>query len=209
MKFFDCATAPSPRRVRVFLAEKGVDLPVQQIDLASGEQFSKEFRAINPDCTVPALQLDDGSCISEVIAICDYIERRYPDKPMMGRNDEQRAEVLMWNARIEWQGLHALADLLRNSSKAMANRALPGPGNYAQIPELAERGRLRAEDFFNRLNAHLDGRDFIAGDDYSMADITALVTADFARWSKINAADGRPNLARWYEAASNRPASGI
>ena len=117
MLFYDCETAPSPRRVRLFIAEKGIDIPVRQVDLRSGEHLQPEFREKNPDCTVPALELDDGSVIGESLAICAYLEEKYPDPPLMGTTPEERARVLMWNARIEQQGLAAVAESFRNRSK--------------------------------------------------------------------------------------------
>ncbi len=207
MKFYDCKTAPSPRRVRVFMAEKGVELETIQVDLGSGEQFSQAFRNINPDCVVPVLQLDDGTILSEVVAICDFLESRFPEPPLMGSTPIERAQVLMWNAKVEQLGLWAMAEAFRNSAKGLSNNAVPGPDPYPQIPELAERGRQRVERFFARLDVELADRDFVAGDFYSMADISALVVVDFAAWIKIALPDEATNLRRWYEAVSSRPSA--
>lgn len=207
MKFYDCKTAPSPRRVRIFIAEKGIDIDTVQIDLAHGEQFGESFRKVNPDCVVPALELDDGSCISEVLAICQYLEERYPDPSLMGRSPEERARVSMWNAKVEQQGLAPLADAFRNSAKGLAEHAVTGPESYAQIPELAERGRKRTEQFFRRLDSQLADSRHIAGDGYSIADISAMVFVDFARWVKISPPDGAANVARWYAQVSARPSA--
>ena len=207
MKFYDCSTAPSPRRVRIFLAEKGVELETVQVDLRTGEQFSDEYRAINSDCVVPALQLDDGTCLSEVLAICSYLEALYPEPPLMGSTAEERARVLMWNGKVEQQGLIAVADAFRNSTKGFKDRATTGPVNYAQIPELAERGRARVEQFLRRIDEPLSGSEFLAGDNYSIADISAMVVIDFAGWVKIGIPDDAPNTKRWYETVSSRPGS--
>ena len=207
MRFYDCKTAPSPRRVRVFMAEKGVELETIQVDLGSGEQFSQAFRNINPDCVVPVLQLDDGTILSEVVAICDFLESRFPEPPLMGSTPIERAQVLMWNAKVEQLGLWAMAEAFRNSTKGLSNNAVPGPDPYPQIPELAERGRQRVERFFARLDAELADRDFVAGDFYSMADISALVVVDFAAWIRITLPDEATNLRRWYEAVSSRPSA--
>ena len=207
MKFYDCKTAPSPRRVRIFLAEKGVELPTVQVDLGSGEQFSEEFRKINPDCAVPVLELDDGRRISEVSAICHYLEERFPEPALIGTNPEQRAEVLMWNAKVEQQGLMAMAEAFRNASKALANNALPGPDHYGQIPELAERGRQRVGKFFEKLDGELANSRFVAGDFYSLADISATVTVDFAAWIKLSVPDDAGHLHRWYKEVSKRPSA--
>lgn len=205
MKLYDYERAPSPRRVRIFMVEKGLDIPRVQVDLATGEQLGEDFRRLNPECTVPVLELDDGRTICEVVAICDYLEHQVPQPPLMGRVPEERAQVLMWNARIEQQGLAAIAEAFRNTAKGLSGRALPGPESVAQIPALAERGRQRAEAFFSRLDAWLEDREFIAGGAYSMADITALVAVDFAAWIKLPLTDSRPNLARWYDGVAARP----
>ena len=207
MRFYDCKTAPSPRRVRVYLAEKGIEIETVQVDLGSGEQVSPAFRKINPDCVVPVLELDDGRCISEVIAICSYLEELHPEPPMFGRTPEDRASVLMWNAKVEQQGLWAMADAFRNSTKGLTNNALPGPDPYPQIPELAERGRIRVGKFFERIDARLADNDYIAGNYFSIADISAMVVVDFAAWIRIAMPDSALNLARWYESVSNRPSA--
>jgi glutathione S-transferase len=207
LKFYDCKTAPSPRRVRIFLAEKGIDIDTVQIDLAQGEQFGESFRKVNPDCVVPALELDDGSCISEVLAICQYLEERHPDPSLMGHTPEERARVSMWNAKVEQQGLAPLADAFRNSAKGLVERAVTGPVSYAQMPELAERGRKRTGQFFHRLDSQLADVRYVAGDSYSIADISAMVFVDFAGWVKILPPDGAANVARWYAEVSKRPSA--
>jgi glutathione S-transferase len=207
MKFYDCKTAPSPRRVRIFLAEKGIDIETVQIDLGKGEQFSDEFRALNPDCTVPVLQLDDGSGISEVTAICQYVEELHPEPALFGSSPEDRARVSMWNAKVEQLGLWAMMDAFRNSAKGLVDRALPGPESYVQIPELAERGRRRLLQFFERLDHQLADNTFVAGDDYSIADISAMVLVDFAGWIKIAIPDDMEHVARWYSEVSKRPSA--
>ena len=207
MKFYDCKTAPSPRRVRIFLAEKGVDIETVQIDLGKGEQFSDEFRAVNPDCTVPVLELDDGSCISEVTAICQYIEDLNPEPALFGSSPEERARVSMWNVKVEQLGLWAMMDAFRNAAKGLVDRALPGPESYVQIPELAERGRKRLLQFFERLDHQLADNTFVAGDDYSIADISAMVLVDFAGWIKIAIPDDAEHVARWYSEVSKRPSA--
>ena len=207
MKFHDCSTAPSPRRVRIFMAEKGIEIETVQVDLGSGEQFSEEFRKLNPDCVVPVLELDDGRCISEVIAICSYLEELHPEPPLFGRNPEERATVLMWNARVEQQGLWAVADAFRNAAKGLVDKAVPGPDPYPQIPELAERGRQRVARFLERLDEQLGSNKFVAGELFSIADISAMVVVDFAGWIKIRPPEDAQNLQRWYEAVSARPSA--
>lgn len=207
MKLYDCTTAPSPQRVRIFLAEKNLDIPLVQVNLRDGEQLGDAFRKINPDCTVPVLELDDGTRLSEIFAICQYLESQYPEPALMGRTALEQALVSMWNSKIEQNGLAALAETLRNRAKGMRDRALPGPLDLAQIPELVERGRLRTEAFFERLNGQLQDNTFVTGDQFTMADITAYVMVQFAAWSKISIAESQAGLQRWYELVARRPST--
>lgn len=205
MKLYDCTTAPSPQRVRIFLAEKGIDIPLVQVDLRNGEQLGDAFREINPDCTVPVLELDDGTRISEIFAICQYLESQFPEPALMGRDALEQAMVCMWNSKIEQNGIAALAETLRNRAKGMRDRALPGPVNLPQIPELVDRGRKRAKAFFDRLDGQLSGNEFVVGGEFTVADITAYVMVQFAGWSKISIKDSQPNLQRWFKTVSGRP----
>ena len=207
MKLYDCSTAPSPQRVRIFLAEKGVDIPLVPVNLREGEQLGEAFRKINPDCTVPVLELDDGTMISEIFAICQYLESQYPEPALMGRNSVEQAMVAMWNTKIEQNGIAALAEILRNRAKGMQDRALTGPINLAQIPQLVDRGRTRAEAFFDRLDDQLENGAYVTGEQFSMADITAYVMVEFAGWSKISIRESQENLQRWYNTVSKRPST--
>jgi len=207
MKFYDCKTAPSPRRVRIFLSEKDIELETVQIDLASGEQFGAAFRKVNPDCVVPVLQLDDGQCISEVLAICSYLEALHPTPTMLGETPEAKGLVLMWNAKVEQQGLWAMAEAFRNSAKGLAGKALPGPDAYPQIPELAVRGRQRVERFMSVMDERLASSRYLAGSAFSLADISALVFIDFAAWVKIQLPPDADNIKRWYGEVSRRPSA--
>jgi glutathione S-transferase len=206
---YDCATAPSPRRARILLAEKGVPHETVHVDLRSGEQFAEAFRRINPQCTVPALQTEEGVVLTDNAAITAYLEAVCPEPPLLGRTPLEQAEIASWNWRVEFEGLIAIAEALRNGSPAMANRALPGPRNYAQIPELAQRGLQRVQDFFVTLEERLQGRDFIATDRLSIADITAVVAVDFARVVKVKPGEQHPNLQRWRAAMAQRPAMAL
>ena len=207
MKFYDCAVAPSPRRVRIFLAEKGISLPTIQVDLRKGEQFGEAFRAINPDCTVPVLELDDGRRISDSIAICVYLEETHPEPPLLGVDAVERAIVAEWQRRAERDGFLAVAEAFRNATPAFKTRALPGPDDYAQIPALVERGRARTSAFFKLMDARLADREYVAGARYTIADITALVAVDFAGWIKLTIPDDCPHLRRWHQAVSARPSA--
>jgi glutathione S-transferase len=205
LTLYDFEMAPSPRRARILLAEKGVPFTAIQVDLRQQEQLGDAFRAINPRCTVPALRLEDGAILTDNAGIAAYLEATYPEPPMMGRTALERAEVSSWNARIEMEGFMAIAEALRNSAPAMKDRALTGAVNYAQIPELAQRGLARAQQFFIELDAHLAGREFIATEGFSLADITAVVALDFARVVRIKPGDDHPNLMRWRKAMGERP----
>jgi glutathione S-transferase len=207
MKFYDCTTAPSPRRVRIFLAEKGISLPTVQVDLRNGEQFTPAFRAINPDCTVPALALDDGTVIGDAIAICGYLEELHPEPPLIGTTPQQRAVVTALNRQIERDGFFAAMDAFRNAAPGLKGRALPGPHDYEQIPELAARGRIRVQHFFRAMDARLADRDFVAGARYTMADISTLVLIDFAGRAKLAVPEECAHLRRWYASVSARPSA--
>jgi glutathione S-transferase len=206
---YDCATAPSPRRARILLAEKGVTHETVQVDLRAGEQLGEAFRRINPQCTVPVLRTDDGLVLTDNAAIAAYVEARYPEPPLMGTTPAEKAEVASWNQRIEFEGLLAIAEAMRNSAPAMANRALTGPVNYAQIPELAQRGLARLQQFFVTLNDRLDGRAFVASERFSIADITAVVAVDFARVVKIKPGEQHPHIVRWRAAMGERPSMAL
>jgi glutathione S-transferase len=206
---YDCATAPSPRRARILLAEKGVAHETVQVDLRNGEQLGEAYRRINPLCTVPALRTDEGGLLTDNAAITAYLEARFPEPPLLGRTPQEKAEIAGWQWRVEFEGLLAIAEALRNSAPAMANRALPGPLDYAQIPALAERGLARVQQFFVTMNERLAGRDFVAADHFSIADITAVVAVDFARAVKLRPGEQHPNLLRWRQAMGQRPSTAL
>ncbi len=208
MKFYDCQTAPSPRRVRIFIAEKGLDIETVEVNMREGEQMSEAYRAINPNCTVPALVLDDGTVLTTTAGIRAYLEAVHPDPALLGRTPAERGTVadLLW--QIETAGSSAVAEALRNSSPRMVDRALPGPVNYAQIPELAERGKQRLQNFLNGVDAMIGDKPFVAGDAYTAADIDLLVTVDFAGWLKMSLPEDAANAQRWYESVKSRPSAG-
>jgi glutathione S-transferase len=207
MKFYDCTIAPSPRRVRIFLAEKGIVLPTIQVDLRKGEQFSDAFRAVNPDCTVPVLELDDGARIADVLAICVYFEQVQPAPPLMGLDAHDRAVVTAWQRRTERDGFFAVAEAFRNATPAFKTRALPGPDDYEQIPALVERGRARMQKFYKFMDARLADNEFVAGERYTIADITTLVAVDFAGWIKLTIPDDCVHMRRWHQAVAARPSA--
>jgi len=206
---YDCATAPSPRRARILLAEKGIAHATVQVDLKAGEQLCEAYRKINPLCTVPALRTEEGVMLTSNAAITAYLEARYPLPPMLGVTPLDKAEIADWHWRIEFEGFMPIAEAFRNSSAAMLHRALPGPVNYEQIPQLAERGLARLQKFLMDLEEQLRDRDFIAARQFSVADILAVVAIDFARIVKVRSDERHPNLLRWRAAMAQRPAMAL
>jgi len=204
MKFYDCSTAPSPRRARIFIVEKGLDIETVEVDLRNKEQLSDAFRAVNPACTVPVLALDDGTALTSTAGIRAYLEAAYPDPPLFGRTPEERGVVADLQWRIEMEGMMAMSEALRNSVPGMKGRALTGPHDYEQIPELAERGKLRVERFLAGVDEMIADKPFVAGDAYTIADIDLLVVVDFAGWLKMGLPEDAANARRWHQAASAR-----
>ena len=207
MKLYDYAAAPSPRRVRMFLAEKNIEIETIQIDLRKLEQKSEAFLKISPIGEVPLLQLDDGTCISQVHAICRYIEEMHPENPLLGRTPLEKAQVESSNHQLNMNGIVAVTEGFRNSNPMFEGRAIAGPNPYAQIPALAERGMLRVDNLLRDLDAHFAGSEFIIGDYFSVADITAFTTMDFARWIKKTIPQDYVNLQRWYDQVNARPSA--
>jgi len=207
MKFYDCSTAPSPRRVRIFLAEKGIEIPTVQVDLRSGEQLSEAFRKINPRCTVPVLELDDGTRLTDTLAICHYLESRFPEPNLMGRDGREQALVMNWHEQVMTEGFLAGAEALRNFAKGFADRALTGPKGFKQIPELAERGRERLIGFMEMLDGRLAESPYVALERFTVADIGAYVCVDFAGWIKLPVLEQWSNIRRWHEELSARPSA--
>jgi glutathione S-transferase len=197
MKIYDSKTAPNPRRVRIFVAEKGIQIPYEEVDLVKAVNRGEEFRKKNPSGTVPVLELDDGTCISETVAICRYLEELHPNPPLMGVDAKDRALVEMWQRRMELELLLPIADAFRQRHDFFK-------GKIRQLPEYAEVQKKNAEDRLARLNNELANRKFIAGDRYTIADITALCAIDFGRVSKIAIQPDQANLARWHAEVSSR-----
>lgn len=209
MKLYDYAHAPNPKRVHIFLAEKGLDMERVEIDLTKAEQLGGEYRKINPLCQVPVLETDDGARISECLAICHYLEELRPEPNLFGSNPEERALVLMWNHIVEQEGVTGLAEGLRNRVNMFRDHALPGPVEYAQIPELVERGRKRARHFLDFVDRRLNGREYLALDRFTLADITLRVAVDMAARMankfELTVLENRASLAAWHARVSERP----
>lgn len=209
MRFYDCATAPSPRRVRIFLAEKAIPLETIQVDLAKGEHLTEAFRQINPHCTVPVLELDDGTRLLDSNAISMYLDEVFPEPNLMGRDAKERAVIAMWQRDMDFNGFMAVAECFRNSARGLRGRALTGPVNYEQIPTLAERGRLRVRHFLADLNRRLEETDYVAGNRFTVADITAFVAVEFTRAIKEPIPDDAVHLRRWRDAVASRPSARV
>lgn len=209
MKLYDAVWAPSPRRVRIFLSEKGIELDRQMIDLRSGEQLGPDYLAINPAGTLPALQLDDGEIITESAAICRYLEALHPAPALFGATPVMVGRVESWTRRIEADGYAAAVYVFRNSRPALADKGLPG--NWPpipQIPELATRGAIMWNRMVEALDDQLAHHEWIAGDAISFADITALVTVDFAaKPAGLAIPESATHLMRWYKAMAARPSA--
>lgn len=207
MKLYDFALAPNPRRVRVFLAEKGITVPMVQVNLREQEQLKPDFLAINPFGTVPVLELDDGRRIAETIAICRYFEATKPEPRLFGHDPYEMGAVEEWQRHCELEGMAAIADGFRNSTPGMKGRATTGRYGYEQIAELAERGKARATRFFELLDGRLAEHPFIVGDRFSVADITALIAHDFGTRTKVISLDHLANVKRWHDVVSARPSA--
>jgi glutathione S-transferase len=200
MKLYDSKMAPNPRRVRIFLAEKGIQIADEQVDLAKAQNRTPEFLKINPYGGVPVLQLDDGTNLAESVAVCRYFEETHPEPRLMGVDARDKALVEMWQRRMELNLLAMAAGAFRNTSDFFK-------GRIPQVPEYGEVCRQAAERAFGMVDGFLASSKFIAGDRYTIADITALVAIDFAKLVKLRITPEQKNLARWYETVSSRPSA--
>jgi glutathione S-transferase len=201
MKLYDGGRAPNPRRVRVYLAEKGIAVPMEQVDLGAMAQKSPAYTAINPLQRVPALELDDGTIITESIAICRYFEVLQPEPPLFGVGAKEAAVVEMWQRRVELHLFWPVTQVFRHSHPAMKAMEVP------QVPDWAEANKPRVPEFLSLLDGELKDRRYIAGDRYSVADITGLVSIDFMKPAKLAVPDTLGNLKRWHAEVSARPSA--
>jgi len=201
MKLYDSKTAPNPRRVRIFLAEKGITVPTEQVDIVGKQNRTPEYAKKNPMMGVPILELDDGTVISETMAICRYFEETQPNPPLMGKDAKDRAVVEMWNRRMELNVMNCITSAFRHGNAFFA-------GRISQVPAYAEQCLKEAPATFDFLDEVLGKTKFIAGDSYSVADITALCTVDFARVLRLKIdPEKHKNLARWHAEVSARPSA--
>ena len=202
MKLYDSNFAPNPRRVRIFLAEKGIAVPTERVDIARQEHKTPEYAAINPLQRMPSLVLDDGTIITESIAICRYFEMLRPEPPLFGVGSKDAAIVEMWNRRAEINFLANVAAVFRHTHPAMKELEVP------QVPAWAEASRPRVSWFLEMLDRELATREFVAGDRYTVADITMQVAVDFMKPGRLSMPDGAANVKRWHTAVSARPSAG-
>jgi glutathione S-transferase len=207
MKLYDWDGAPNPRRVRIFLAEKGLTVPTEDAG-GTPMTLSAAYVARYPFAMVPMLELDDGTCIGEAMAICRYFEELHPTPPLMGTGARGKALVEMWERRAYDEGIIGCAEVVRNTHPGLEGRAIPGhPDPIPQIAALVERGRRRLARFFAVFDLQLAAGPFVAGEAYTVADITALCAVDFARAFAIVPPGAHPNLMRWHAEVSARPSA--
>ena len=204
MKLYTYDPAPNPRRLTLFLKLKGIEIDTQQIDMMTAEQLNDGYRQVNPACTLPALVLDDGTVLTEVIGMFSYLEELHPEPSLMGSTPLERAQAISWCHRLFQSLMVAIASALRNRGKHFHNRALPGTLDTPQIPELAERGLMQIRHILPQLDAHLATSAWLAGDHFTIADIDLLVMIDFLAWVKESIPDTCPNLQAWYQRATAR-----
>ncbi|MCB8882738.1 glutathione S-transferase [Acidisoma cellulosilytica] len=205
LKLYESSGSPNSRRVRIFLAEKGICVARVPVDLGVKEQFSDAYARINPRRVVPTLVLEDGTAIGEVPAIFRYLEEAYPNTPLLGTTAKDKALVVMWERRMELEGFAAVMETVRNKVPGLKGRAIAGAHDYDQIPAIVDRGRQRILDFYADLEARLATEPFVAGDRFSAADITALVTIDFAtRALELGIPDGNDATRLWYDKVAAR-----
>jgi len=207
MIFYDCSTAPNPRRARMFIAEKGLTIESHDISIAKGEQLGDVFKAVNPQATVPVLVTDEGTALTENLGIAAYLEAAFPEPPLMGKTAEEKGLVLMWNAIAEQQGGAPIAEALRNTNPFFEKRAIPGPVGYDQLPELAARGLDRTERFFDLLEHRLQASPYLATAKFTLADISAFVFVEFARVIKMRIPAQNTATLAWHASIKSRPSA--
>jgi glutathione S-transferase len=205
LKLYHATSSPNSRRVRIFLAEKGLEPTLIPVDLGAGEQHSDAYRAINPRRVVPALVLEDGTTIGEVPAIMRYLDEAFTETPMLGATPKDKGLVVMWERFAELEGFAAVMEGVRNRAERLKGRAIAGPHAYEQIPALVDRSVLRVNNFLADLNERLEEVSFVAGEQFSAADITALVTIDFAKALDLSVPQEHRALIRWKDTVSARP----
>jgi glutathione S-transferase len=201
MKLYDSKAAPNPRRVRIYLAEKGIAVPTEQVDIMAKQHYSADYAQVNPLQRMPALVLDDGTVITETIAICRYFEALNPEPPMFGLGAKDQAIVEMWQRRCELSLFFPIAHVFRHTHPAMKELEVP------QVPEWAEANRPRVLEFLRVLDAQLAKNKFVSGERYTVADITALCAIDFMKPARVAVPDEMTNVKRWHAEVAARPSA--
>jgi glutathione S-transferase len=204
MKVYTYDPAPNPQRLAIYLRLKGIDVETRQVDMANGEQLTDDYRRINPAGTVPALVLDDGTVLSEVIGMYTYLEALHPEPPLMGHTPLERAQVVSWCHRLASGLTLGIASVFRNRSKGFRDRGLPGPLNLPQIPDLIERGQMQIDFYLPQLDAQLADSTWLAGDHFSVADIDLYVAIGFLAWIKKPVPEDCTHLLAWHERAGKK-----
>lgn len=209
MKIYDWHIAPNPRRLHIYVAEKGLNIPLVEVG-TDKLTLSDEYRSKYPHAMVPMLELDDGTCIGEAMAIARYLEELYPEPPLFGTNAVERATIDMWEKRANEEGMLAASELFRNTAPTFADRGLPGSAQaIPQIPELTVRAKERMARFYKKFDDQLANNRYVAGNRYSVADITTLCAIDFGKWTDLDIPSECSNLRRWYDEVSARPSAKV
>ncbi len=207
MKIYDWHIAPNPRRLHIYLSEKGLQIPLEEVG-GDDLKLKPSYVAKYPHAMVPVLELDDGTRIGEAMAICRYFEELHPDPPLMGTDAKDKAIVEMWEKRANEEGMLAASELFRNTHPAFADRGLPGSAeSIQQHPYLVERAKARLGRFYRKFDAQLADNEFVAGKRYTIADATTLCAIDFGKWTELDIPPECKHLRRWYDAVSARPSA--
>ena len=204
MQLYDCQMAPNPRRARIFIAEKGLDIPKKEINILEGENLKEDYLKVNPWGMLPALELDDGSVITEAPCIFRYLENQHPEPNLLGNDPLESAQIEAWERFAEMQGMAAIGEFFRNQMDVLKDRAMPGFSGIALIPELVERGKKRTAWFYQQLEKRLGESEYVGSDRYTAADITAQCAVDFANAAGLPVPDDCPNVSRWLKAVGSR-----
>ena len=209
MKLYDCQMAPNPRRARIFLQEKGLDVPKKEINILAGDNLKDDYMAVNPFGLVPVLELDDGTFISEVPAICRYVESQHPEPNLMGADAKEIARIESWERYAEMSGMQAVSELFRNVTPLFDDRGLAGMTGIERMPALVERGKRRLARFYAQLEDRFATSAYLAGDRFTFADITALCAVDFATFAEQGIPRDNKHTKRWHAAVSARPSAAV
>lgn len=208
MKLYDFGPAANAKRVRMFLAEKGIEIPIVEVQVRDGALFEEPYRTMNPFAVVPFLELDDGTVIGESVAICKYLEELHPEPSLLGRDARERALIEMWNRRLEIDGLMPMIHAVRNTNPLFAGRVVPGTRtDLAQLPEIVERGKAMLMILLERIDPILKDDAFIAGERFSIADITGFFMMNAAKVLDVPFAERFPDVARWHADLASRPSA--